>query len=124
MILKFRRAQEKVVDQRVRLLGEIINNIRSVKLYAYESHFASKVFELRQRELVSLRKYGLLRSVITSTYSFIPTLAAVCKCIAFTDTNTELSPSDLHHLQLEWSYAQRCDCLFRTTALQCFKESP
>jgi len=106
MILKYRRAQEKVVDQRVRLIGEIISNIRSVKLYAYERHFAAKVFELRQQELASLRKYRLLRSIITSTYAFLPVLAAVCKCIVCPEIcYAEAQSSNLCHLWLEWSHS-------------------
>jgi ATP-binding cassette subfamily C (CFTR/MRP) protein 1 len=78
-ILTFRQKQEKVVDQRVKLLSEIINNIRAVKLYAYERHFAQRISELRQQELEMLRRYGLIRSAVSATFAFTPVLAAVCE---------------------------------------------
>ena len=78
-ILSYRQGQEKLVDQRVRLLGEIINNIRTVKLYSYENHFASKVSDLRQQEHSKLRNYGFMRAVVSSTFSFIPVLASICE---------------------------------------------
>jgi ATP-binding cassette subfamily C (CFTR/MRP) protein 1 len=54
-LMSYRGTQEKIVDQRVRLLTEIINNIRAVKLYAYETFFGKKVSELRTQELAKLK---------------------------------------------------------------------
>lgn len=78
-ILTYKREQQKIVDQRVKLLGEIINNIRAVKLYAYEKYFGDKIGDLRKKELFKLRHYCLLRSMVTSTFTFLPVLAAICK---------------------------------------------
>jgi len=78
-ILKYRQKQEKIVDRRVRLLGEVINNIRAVKLYAYESHFEARISELREKELKKLKLYGLLRSLVTATFWFAPVLASIGK---------------------------------------------
>jgi hypothetical protein len=75
-----RQAQQNTVDDRVRLLSEVLNNIRAVKLYAYENHFLSKIGDFRRRELHNLRSNGLYRSVIFGALDFIPTLAAVCGC--------------------------------------------
>lgn len=82
-ILKYRRDQERVVDQRVRLLGEILGSIRAVKLYAYENHFEGKVSSYREQELVRLRHYGFFRSAVNATFEFIPVLAAVCESFPF-----------------------------------------
>ena len=68
-----------IVDSRVRLLSEVINNIRAVKLYAYEAFFGEKVSELRRQELEMLRRNGVNRAVMFSTLSFVPTLATVCE---------------------------------------------
>ena len=74
-----RTEQQRLVDGRVRLLNEIINNIRAVKLYAYESHFADRISDIRQQEHVKLGRYGLLRSLVNGIFYFTPILAAVCE---------------------------------------------
>lgn len=78
-LMAYRGTQEKIVDQRVRLLTEIINNIRAVKLYAYETFFGQKVSELRTQELAKLKGFGLMHALINSTFYFLPILAAVCE---------------------------------------------
>ena len=78
-MMTYRQAQMKIVDKRVRLLSEIMSNIRAVKLYAYETFFGQKVSGYREQELAKLRRNGLNRSTMMSTMSFIPILAAVCK---------------------------------------------
>lgn len=80
-LIVYRKTQEEIVDIRVRLLTDIISNIRSVKLYAYERFFGKQVSDLRDRERDKLRKFGFVRSLIMSTFGFLPILAAVCKSI-------------------------------------------
>lgn len=79
LMLRYRTRQQSIVDERVRLMTEVMSNIRNVKLYAYEAFFSDRIAEYRQRELVELRKNGLNRSTSTATMMFIPTLAAVCE---------------------------------------------
>lgn len=74
-----RIAQQKVADERVSALREIINNIRAVKLYAYETFFLGKVSEMRSRERSRLRSNGGYRAVLSGGLEFIPVLAAVCE---------------------------------------------
>jgi hypothetical protein len=62
-----RQAQMKIVDQRVRLLSEVMNNIRAIKLYAYESFFGKKLSDYRQRELARLRSNVRNRATMIST---------------------------------------------------------
>lgn len=82
-MMTYRQAQMKIVDKRVRLLSEIMSNIRAVKLYAYETFFGQKVSGYRQQELAKLRRNGLNRSTMVSTMSFIPILAAVLTYITY-----------------------------------------
>jgi hypothetical protein len=78
-IMKFRRAQTNLVDHRVRLLTEIINSIRAVKLYAYEGHFGQKVSEMRNKELSKLRSYALVRSSVNGFFFVAPIFATICE---------------------------------------------
>lgn len=78
-LIVYRKTQEDIVDIRVRLLTDVISNIRAVKLYAYEHFFGKKVSELRDQEMEKLKKFGFVRSLIMSTFGFLPILAAVCE---------------------------------------------
>jgi ATP-binding cassette subfamily C (CFTR/MRP) protein 1 len=78
-MVKHRQAQMVIIDKRVRLLTEVINGIRAVKLYAYETFFGDKISSLRKQELVKLKANGVNSATMTATTSFIPTLAAVCE---------------------------------------------
>jgi ABC-type multidrug transport system fused ATPase/permease subunit len=90
-LIKYRAGQEKIVDKRVRLITEVINNIRVVKLYAYESIFGEKVAELRSQELEKLKGFGLMHALINSTFYFLPILAAVCESLSSIEMVTECS---------------------------------
>jgi len=72
-----------VVDKRVRLLSEVINNIRAVKLFAFEAFFGERVTQLRRQELDKLRANGLNRSFMFSTVTLVPTMAIVCEPTVF-----------------------------------------
>lgn len=76
---RYRDAQQKVVDQRVRILSEVIGSIRAVKLYAYETYFSQKISSKRKEELAMLQQNGVSRAFTTATMAFVPILAAIGK---------------------------------------------
>lgn len=78
-LCRFRTKQSETLDRRVRLMSEILTNIRAVKLYAYESHLGRKVRSIRQEEIDILRRYGVMRATINSLFDFIPVVAIVRK---------------------------------------------
>jgi ATP-binding cassette subfamily C (CFTR/MRP) protein 1 len=69
-----------MIDKRLKIVTEVINNIRAVKLYSYERHFGEQVSRVRQEELKNLKGYGKTRAAIYSVAAFTPILAAVCRC--------------------------------------------
>jgi hypothetical protein len=85
-MLSYRSTQQSHVDTRVRLISEVINHIRAVKLYGYQTHYAQAVSGLRWKELEELRRSGfvraamaglLVRAAMAGLGYLIPTLAAV-----------------------------------------------
>jgi hypothetical protein len=58
-------------------MSEILNNMRAVKLYAYESHLGKKIAAIRLEETVVLREYGMLRATINALFTFVPVIAIV-----------------------------------------------
>lgn len=69
-------------DSRTRLIAEIINNMKSIKLYAWGSAFMQKLNYVRNdQELKTLRKIGAAQAVANFTWSTTPFLVS---CSTFT----------------------------------------
>ncbi|KAK0543049.1 hypothetical protein OC846_006298 [Tilletia horrida] len=65
--------QMKVRDARTRLMGEILTNIKSIKLFAWEDAFTNKLHNVRnERELGLLRKSGVINSAFNFLWTGIP----------------------------------------------------
>lgn len=75
----------KSKDNRIKLMNEILNGIKVLKLYAWELAFREKVLEIRQKELKVLKKSAYLAAMATFTW--------VCAPFLVSETNLEvLSP--------------------------------
>lgn len=61
-------------DYRTKLMNEILNGIKVLKLYAWESSFIRKVMGIRQKEVASLRSQAYLNGAITFAFSSVPYL--------------------------------------------------
>ncbi|TNY24017.1 hypothetical protein DMC30DRAFT_371993 [Rhodotorula diobovata] len=70
---KLQREQMKNKDARTSIMSEILNNIRSIKLYAWENSFAQRLFDVRNnKELRMLKKMGYLSASSNFLWSFTP----------------------------------------------------
>ncbi|EUB55936.1 Multidrug resistance-associated protein [Echinococcus granulosus] len=69
--------QLKTTDKRIKLISEILNGIRVLKLYAWEPSFIQEVGSIREKELSYLRKFLYLDCSITFVFTCIPTLVAL-----------------------------------------------
>lgn len=71
-----KRMQEEQMrnrDWRTRLMSELLANIRSVKLYAWEGAWIAKVLGVRNdREMKMLRKIGVATSLNSALWTGIP----------------------------------------------------
>ena len=71
------KEQMKNKDARTRLIAEIINNMKSIKLYAWGSAFMNKLNYVRNdQELKTLRKIGAAQSFANFTWSTTPFLVS------------------------------------------------
>ncbi|XP_061621095.1 ATP-binding cassette sub-family C member 12 isoform X3 [Phyllopteryx taeniolatus] len=77
LINKFRHKAVLMTDSRVRIMNEILNSIKLIKMYAWEDSFEKTISELRQREKKHLRIASYIQNANTSITSIIPTLATV-----------------------------------------------
>ncbi|XP_030581396.1 multidrug resistance-associated protein 1 [Archocentrus centrarchus] len=70
-------AQMKSKDNRIKLMNEMLNGIKVLKLYAWELAFKEKVSEIRESELRVLKKAAYLAAVSTFTWVCAPFLVAL-----------------------------------------------
>lgn len=77
LLKKMQEAQMKNRDQRTRLMSELLANIKSIKLYAWENAFMRKILFVRNDlELKMLRRIGVATSLNMALWSGIPLLVA------------------------------------------------
>uniref|UniRef100_A0A8K9XIF3 ATP-binding cassette, sub-family C (CFTR/MRP), member 3 n=1 Tax=Oncorhynchus mykiss TaxID=8022 RepID=A0A8K9XIF3_ONCMY len=75
--VRTRVEQMQYKDARIKLMNEILNGIKVLKLYAWESSFKEKVLEIRQKELNVLRKTAYLGALSTMAWTSAPFLVAL-----------------------------------------------
>ncbi|CAO3570415.1 unnamed protein product [Mortierella alpina] len=71
-----KEAKMEAQDHRVRLMTEILANIKIIKLYSYIEAFQRKVNTYRSKEASLLRKAGLLDAFINIAFSCLPLIMA------------------------------------------------
>ncbi|KAG6330747.1 hypothetical protein ID866_8342 [Astraeus odoratus] len=75
-----KRMQEKQMknrDQRTRLMSELLANIKSIKLYAWEYAFMRRIFHVRNDlELKMLKKIGIATALYNTLWGGIPLIVA------------------------------------------------
>lgn len=82
LMKRLQKEQMKNKDTRTRLTTEILNNMKSIKLYAWSSAFMSKLNHVRNdQELNTLRKIGASQAFANFTWSTTPFLVS---CSTFT----------------------------------------
>ena len=71
-IIQIRQMQQK--DHRIRLMNEVLNGIKVIKLYAWEDHFQSDIQSMRQKELNFLKYAAYLNAISSVTWTSAPFL--------------------------------------------------
>lgn len=79
---KLQKTQMKNKDERSRLISEILNNIKSLKLYGWEKPYLEKLNHVRnEKELKNLRRMGVFGAASNFTWTLAPFLVS---CSTFT----------------------------------------
>ncbi|KAF8934648.1 hypothetical protein BGZ52_003729 [Haplosporangium bisporale] len=74
----FQKQQMKNKDTRIKLMNEILNGIRVIKLYAWEGTFLQKVLTVRNdHELATMKKIGYLSAVQSFTWACTPFMVSL-----------------------------------------------
>ncbi|KAJ3518977.1 hypothetical protein NMY22_g13415 [Coprinellus aureogranulatus] len=81
----------KFTDKRVRLTTEVLQGIRLLKYFAWESFYQKEITGLREKEIKTLKVMAVARSTMMAMMTLIPILAAVLSFITYALTDHELN---------------------------------
>ncbi|KAG8686981.1 hypothetical protein FRC09_013809, partial [Ceratobasidium sp. 395] len=96
VLKNMQQAQTKNRDKRTRLMSEILNNIKSIKFYAWEDAFISRVLKIRNdEELRMLKKIGVTNAVNTTLWTGVPFLAALGSFATVAYTGSKILTADI-----------------------------
>ncbi|KAI4607263.1 hypothetical protein J4E83_009719 [Alternaria metachromatica] len=90
------KEQMKNKDSRTKLISEILNNMKSIKLYAWTTAFANRLNTIRNdQELKTLRKIGATQAFSTFTWSTTPFLVSCSTFGVFVWTQNRALTTDI-----------------------------
>ncbi|XP_076374474.1 multidrug-Resistance like Protein 1 isoform X2 [Megalopta genalis] len=69
--------QMKSKDERVKLMNEVLNGIKVLKLYAWEPSFEEQILKIRTKEIQVLKEAAYLNSGTSFIWSFAPFLVSL-----------------------------------------------
>ncbi|XP_077284669.1 multidrug resistance-associated protein 1-like [Arctopsyche grandis] len=75
--------QMKCKDERVKLMNEIINGIKVLKLYAWEPSFEAQIMNIRNKEMRVLKQMAYLNSSTSFIWSCAPFLVSLVTFATF-----------------------------------------
>ncbi len=93
----FRRriAINKITDQRVSLTQEILQGVRFVKYFGWETAFLERIQSIRKREIHSIQILLSIRNAILSIGMSMPVFAAMVSFITFSHAHSHLDPAKI-----------------------------
>uniref|UniRef100_A0A336MEP5 ABC-type glutathione-S-conjugate transporter n=1 Tax=Culicoides sonorensis TaxID=179676 RepID=A0A336MEP5_CULSO len=94
-VKKLQIQQMKNKDERVKLMNEVLNGMKVLKLYAWEPSFEAQVLKIRDKEINVLKKAAYLNAGTSFIWSSAPFLVALVTFATFVlvDENNVLTAS-------------------------------
>jgi ATP-binding cassette subfamily C (CFTR/MRP) protein 1 len=94
-LFKRRMAINKITDQRVSLTQEILQAVRFVKFFGWETSFLDRIFSIRKREVRSIQWLLATRNAINAVSMSMPIFASMLAFITFSLSNHQLDPAPI-----------------------------
>ncbi|KAF9212353.1 hypothetical protein BGZ59_006885 [Podila verticillata] len=86
----------EAMDQRIRLMNEVLSGIKIVKLYGWEDSFRDRINLYRNREVATLRKIGVVFSFMSIMFQSVPLLVALVSFAVYaTVGGPNFTPGDI-----------------------------
>ena len=88
-----RRVINKITDQRVSLTQEILQAVRFVKYFGWESSFLARLSDIRKREIHAIQVLLSIRNAINAISMSLPIFASMLAFITYALTSHTLDPA-------------------------------
>ncbi|XP_011697102.1 PREDICTED: multidrug resistance-associated protein 5-like isoform X4 [Wasmannia auropunctata] len=91
----FRLKSVNITDARVRLMSEILECIKLIKMYAWEKYFGQKLLAIRKKEERWLHKTAYFQSLSISLTPAIPVISAIITFLAHIASGSGLTAAQV-----------------------------
>ncbi|KAG0073280.1 hypothetical protein BGZ90_011638 [Linnemannia elongata] len=78
-----RKRASQFTDKRIRLTSEILQGIKVIKFFSWESQFLEKLSEIRKSELANVARLLYIRGAIAATSASLPVMASALTFILY-----------------------------------------
>ena len=95
MLFSRRRAINKITDQRVSLTQEILQAVRFVKYFGWESSFLDRLGQIRRREIRAIQLLLTIRNAINAVSMSLPIFASMLSFITYSLSQHDLNPAPI-----------------------------
>jgi ABC-type multidrug transport system fused ATPase/permease subunit len=90
-----RKAINKITDQRVSLTQEILQAVRFVKYFGWETAFLERLGDIRKREVHAIQVLLAIRNAINAVSMSLPIFASMLSFITYSFTEHSLNPANV-----------------------------
>ena len=94
-LFRRRRRINKITDQRVSLTQEILQSVRFVKYFGWESSFLERIDSIRKREIRSIQILLAIRNAINAVSMSLPIFASMLSFITYSLSKHVLDPAPI-----------------------------
>lgn len=94
-LLRRRKDINNITDKRVSLTQEIIQSVRFVKYFGWETAFLARLAEIRSKEIRSIQVLLAIRNAINAVSMSMPIFASMLSFICYSLTNHALNPAEV-----------------------------
>jgi len=95
ILFRRRVAINKITDQRVSLTQEIIQAVRFVKYFGWETSFLERIQKIRAKEIHSIQILLTVRVAILAVGMSMPVFASMISFITYSQANSSLDPAPI-----------------------------
>ncbi|XP_065315343.1 multidrug resistance-associated protein 1-like isoform X3 [Gordionus sp. m RMFG-2023] len=88
-ITQLQASQMKLKDERIKIMNEVLNGIKVIKLYAWELSFEDKILKIRNKEVDILKKIAFLLAYFSFIWCCAPFLVSCATFATYVLSNPE-----------------------------------
>ncbi|KAI1293280.1 Canalicular multispecific organic anion transporter 2 [Mortierella claussenii] len=84
MVNKAKSSKLEAMDQRVRVMNELLSAIKTIKMYAWENSFRQRIARYRATEITQLKKIGVAWALMCIMFTSLPLVMSLLTFVVYT----------------------------------------